>query len=171
MLFSGISKKFYCTPRSLFFLVVSLFFSLFALAQVNLKYRLLNGYSLIDQAPVNKNKSTFFVFEQAETLEQAFKPTTAKRSEMANFGKEMVVGVVIPPTNKPPKLSVSRVFVQDSTLTVRYIRMADTSQTKPAQLVMSQPTLLIAVPKQTVLKTRFVENGKLVQTIQKHETE
>ncbi len=152
-----------------------LLFSLFALAQVNLKYRMLSGYVLSSDAPVNKGKPTLFVFEQPETFWQVFKPAASglaavvsKRADQANFNKEMVIGVAIPPTNKPPKLSISKVFVQDSTLTVRYIRLKDTTSAAP-QLVMSQPILVVAIPKQTVLRTRLVENGKVIQTLRKRD--
>ncbi|WP_461100386.1 hypothetical protein [Spirosoma koreense] len=129
-------------------------------------YRLLNGYFLSNDATVNKGKPTLFVFEQADAFEQVFKPasTMNRRPDVPNFTKDMVIGIALPPTNKPPKLSVSRVFVQDSTLTVRYIRLADTSLTNHPQSSTSQPMLLLAIPKQTVLKTRLVENGKVVTT-------
>jgi hypothetical protein len=61
------------------------------------------------------------------------------------------------------------VFVQDSTLTIRYIRMKDTSQTKAVQPVKIQPTLLLTIPRQVVLKTRLIENGKLIQTIRSND--
>lgn len=134
-----------------------------------LAHRLLSGYTLNTDAPVNKGKPTLFVFEQSGTFEQVFQPTTAKRSSAPNFNKEMVVGVVLPPTNKPPKLSISRVFVLDSALTVRYIKQADTSKTETTQTTMSQPMLLLAIPKPTVLSTRLVENGRLVQTLRRRE--
>ncbi|GAB4014613.1 hypothetical protein GCM10028773_01840 [Spirosoma koreense] len=127
---------------------------------------MLNGYFLSNDATVNKGKPTLFVFEQADAFEQVFKPasTMNRRPDVPNFTKDMVIGIALPPTNKPPKLSVSRVFVQDSTLTVRYIRLADTSLTNHPQSSTSQPMLLLAIPKQTVLKTRLVENGKVVTT-------
>lgn len=134
---------------------------------------MLNGYSLSSDAPVNKGKPTLFVFEQAETFGQVFKPVEGgRRPDQANFGKEMIIGVVIPPTGKPPKLSISKVFVQDSMLTVRYISIKDTTTDRDPQiqLTMSQPTLLLSIPKQTVLRTRLVENGKVVQTIKKRES-
>lgn len=155
------------------FSALLLLLSLFALAQVNLKYRLLNGYLLSEDAPVNKGKPTLFVFEQDETFQQAFKPGMAqnKRPDQPNFTKDMVIGIALPATKTPPKLSVSRVFVQDSTLTVRYIRQVDSTFIKNPQSVDSQPTLLLAIPKQTVLRTKLVENGRVVQTIRKRETE
>lgn len=134
---------------------------------------MLNGYSLTSDAPVNKGKPTLFVFEQTETFGQVFKPGIEnKRSDQANFSKEMIIGVVIPPTSKPPKLSISKVFVQDSMLTVRYISIKDTTtdREQQPQPTMSQPTLLLAIPRQTVLRTRLVENGKVVQTIKKRES-
>lgn len=151
--------------------ITGLFFSVCSLAQLNLTYRLLAGYFLSNEAPVNKGKPTLFVFEQANTFEQVFKPatTTSKRPDVLNFGRDMVIGITLPATNKPPKLSISKVFVQDSTLTVRYIRMADTTLTNNPQSFTTQPLLLIAIPKQTVLKTRLVENGKVIQTIKKQE--
>ncbi|WP_227687281.1 hypothetical protein [Spirosoma arboris] len=146
--------------------------SLVTLAQVNLTYRLLNGYFLSNDAPINKGKPTLFVFEQAETFDQVVKPAaTNKRPDVINFAKEMVIGVALSPTNKPPKLSVSKVFVQDSILTVRYIRIADTTLTHNPQSFTSQPMLLFAIPKQTILKTKLVENGKVVQLVKKHENE
>ena len=171
-------------PLSLVFFVTLLFVSLLVLAQVNLKHRMLNGYLLSSGATINKGKPTMFVFEQAETFGRVFTLTATgtasadrpavvnKRSNRStepapNFAKEMVIGVAIPLTNKPPKLSISKVFVQDSTLTVRYIRLNDTTATALPQSFTSQPTLLLAIPKQTVLRTRLVENGKVVQTIRK----
>ncbi|WP_240163735.1 hypothetical protein [Spirosoma taeanense] len=147
--------------------------SLVALAQTNLRYRLLEGFALNEDAPVNKGKPTLFVFEQAETFKQVFKPAPGlfRRTLQPNFGKEMVVGIALPPTNTPPKLSVSRIFVQDSILTVRYIRLKDTTQVQKPESVSSQPMLVVAIPKQTVLKTRLVENGRVVQTIRKREDE
>lgn len=173
MLLSASSKKRFRSVRILSFSAICLLISLFALAQVNLKYRMLSGYSLSTDAPVNKSKPTLFVFEQAETLEQVFKAVEGnRRPDQANFGKEMIIGVVIPPTSKPPKLSVSKVFVQDSMLTVRYISIKDTTTEREPQPqpTRSQPTLLLAIPKQTVLRTRLVENGKVVQTIKKRES-
>jgi hypothetical protein len=148
---------------------ICLLISLFTLAQINLTYRLLRGYVLNSDASVNRGKPTLFIFEQADQLEQTFKFSSAqvKRSDVPDFAKEMVVGIAIPSTRTPPKLSVSRVFVQDSVLTIRYVRMADTSAIKNPQTVNTQPTLLLAIPKQTVLKTRLIENGKVVQIIQK----
>ncbi|WP_460906636.1 hypothetical protein [Spirosoma areae] len=152
-------------------LTTSLFASVLTLAQVTLTHRMLNGYLVSEDAPLNKGKPTLFIFEQAETFEPVFKPaTTTKHPDAPNFAKEMVVGIALPATNKPPKLSVSKVFVQDSTLTVRYIRMTDTTATADRLTnnpQMSQPMLLLAIPRQTVLKTRLVENGKVVQTIKK----
>lgn len=158
---------------SLFFIIfiAGLFFSVFSLAQLNLTYRLLSGYFLSSNASTNKDKPTLFVFEQANTFEQVFQPATtlSKRPDIPNFAKDMVVGIALPATNKPPRLSVSKVFVQDSTLTVRYIRMTDTTTTNNPQSFTTQPMLLVAIPKQTVLKTRLVENGKVVETIKKRE--
>lgn len=170
MPFPASSKSYFRFVRTLLFALVCLLVSLFALAQVNLKYRTLHAYLLSSDAPVNKGKPTLFVFEQAETFGQVFQPTgTGKRPDLApDFNKEMVIGVAIPPTNKPPQLSISKVFVQDSMLTVRYIRIKDTTDREP-QPLLSQPTLLLAIPKRTVLKTRLVENGKVVQTIKKRE--
>lgn len=155
------------------FLAVSLISSIATLAQVNLTYRLLTGYFLSTDAPINKGKPTLFVFEQAETFEQVVKPAAAmgKRPDAVNFAKEMVIGIALSPTNKPPKLSISKVFVQDSVLTVRYIRMADTALTHNPQSFTSQPMLLFSIPKQTVLKTKLVENGKVIQLVKKREEE
>lgn len=157
---------------------VGLFFSVFSVAQLTLTYRLLNGYFLSNNASTTKDKPTLFVFEQADTFEQVFQPATttgmSRRPDVPNFARDMVIGIALPATNKPPKLSVSKVFVQDSTLTVRYIRMTDTTATadrltnNPQSSTM-QPTLLVAIPKQAVLKTRLIENGKVVQTIKKRE--
>ena len=169
MLFSSFSKSRFRTTSAFSFFAICFFFSLFTLAQVTLTYRMLNGYELSSEAPVNKGKPTLFVFEQAETFAQVFKPAASSRPTAPNFNKEMVVGIALPPTNKPPKLSVSKVFVQDSVLTVRYIRMADTTLTKNPQSFTTQPMLVLSVPKQAVLKTKLVENGKVVQTIRKEE--
>ncbi|UFH55802.1 hypothetical protein [Spirosoma sp. KNUC1025] len=167
-LFAFINRRF----RSfvcLFILVITLFVSALSIAQLNLTYRLLNGYLLSDDAPVNKGKPTLFVFEQADTFSQVFKPATTgtRKPDVANFSKDMVIGVTLPATNKPPRLSISKVFVQDSTLTIRYIRLTDTTFTHNPQSFTTQPMLLVAVPKQTVLRTRLVENGKVIQTLKK----
>ncbi|AUD06556.1 hypothetical protein [Spirosoma pollinicola] len=162
-------KRYYRTPL---FIAIGLFFSLLALAQTNLKYRLLNGYLLHADAPVNKGKPTLFVFEQAATFSQIFDPATNgsfRKRDAPNFDKEMAIGIVLSSTKTPPKLSVSRVFVQDSTLTVRYIRLADTTVTKSPLPEATQPMLVFTIPKQTVLKTRLVENGKVVQTLKKRD--
>ncbi|GAB3943236.1 hypothetical protein GCM10028805_09150 [Spirosoma harenae] len=149
-----------------------LLLSVFALAQINLTYRLLPGYLLNEGARVNKGKTTLFVFEQAEAFEETFKPAaTGKSADVVNFSKETVIGVVLPPTTKPPKLSISKVFVQDSVLTVRYIRLADTTLTHNPLPSPTQPFLLLKVLKQTVLKTKLVENGKVVQIVKKKEEE
>ncbi|WP_245776755.1 hypothetical protein [Spirosoma endophyticum] len=134
---------------------------------------MLTGYFLSNEAPVNKSKPTLFIFERADTFEKLFQPatTTSRKPTVPNFNKEMVVGIALPPTNKPPRLSVSKVFVQDSVLTVRYIRLADTTLTKNPQSFTSQPMLLLAIPKQNVLKTKLVENGKVVETRKKEVTE
>ncbi|GAB3789601.1 hypothetical protein GCM10028818_58470 [Spirosoma horti] len=158
--------------RTPLFIVAGLFFSLFALAQVNLTYRLLTGYSLSPDAPVTKGKPTLFVFEQTETFSQVFQPTSTgsvRKRDAPNFDKEMAIGIALPSTKTPPKLSVSKIFVQDSTLTVRYIRIADTASVKSPLAEAIHPMLLVMIPKQTVLKTRLVENGKVVQTIKKRE--
>ena len=168
MLFSASSKNRSRLPLSLIFFATLLFVSLLTLAQVNLKYRMLNGYSLSSDAPVNKGKPTLFVFERAETFGQVFRPT-GQSAGTPDFNREMLIGVAIAPTSKPPKLSISKVFVQDSMLTVRYICIKDTTNSEP-QSAPSQPTLLLALPKQTVLRTRLVENGKVVQTIKKRES-
>ena len=172
MLVNTSSKRRLRLPVSVVLSFIFLITSLLVVAQVNLKYRMLDGYFLSSDAPVNKGKPTLFVFEQAETFGQAFKPATtmAKRPTEPNFSKEMIIGVAVPPTNTPPKLSISKVFVQDSTLTVRYISVADTTVVKAPQSFTSQPVLLLAIPKQTVLRTRLVENGKVVQTIKKRES-
>ena len=148
---------------------VCLFASLFSLAQVTLKYRMIAGYFLSSDAPTNRDKPTLFVFEKAESFGQAFRPaaTMDKRPDVINFGKEMAVGVALPPSNKPPKLSISKVFVQDSILTVRYIRLIDTTLIKNPQSFTTQPLLLLAIPAQTVLKTRLIENGRVVLTTHK----
>ncbi len=167
-LFASLKRQ-YRTPL---FVAIGLFFSLFTLAQTNLKYRLLNGYLLTSDAPVNKGKPTLFVFEQAATFGQVFEPTTTgtfRKRDAPNFDKEMAIGVVLSPTKTPPQLSVSRVFVQDSTLTVRYIRLADTTVLKSPLSEATKPMLVFTIPKQTVLKTRLVENGKVVQTLKKRD--
>jgi hypothetical protein len=148
------------------FLVIGLFFSLVALAQVTLKYRLLASYMLNADASVNKERPTLLLFEQADEFRKAVKPDdSGKRLSPVNFTRETAIGIVIPPTSKPPKLSVSRVFVQDSILTVRYIRLKDTTVINNPLPAAVQPLLLLAIPKQIVLKTRLIENGKVVQTI------
>ncbi len=149
-----------------FFVVIGLFFSLVALAQVTLKYRLLANYTVSDDAAVGKSKPTLLLLEQADEFRDVFKPDdTGKRPTPVNFTKETAIGIVIPPTTKPPKLSVSRVFVQDSVLTIRYIRLKDTTVINHPLPAAIQPMLLLSIPKQTVLKTRLIENGKVVQTI------
>lgn len=153
----------------------SLFLSVISFAQLNLAYRLLQGYVLSTDAPVNKGKPTLFMIDQADEFSQIVKPaTTGRRPAVPNFTKDMVVGVALPATTKPPKLSISRVFVRDSILTIRYIRMKDTTSmadrpTGNGQSSTSNPFLLVAVPKQTVLKTRLIENGKVVLTVRKRE--
>ncbi|CAN5643283.1 hypothetical protein BH09BAC4_BH09BAC4_47160 [soil metagenome] len=173
MLFPTFSKSRFRTSRFLLFFATCLFLSLFTLAQVTLTHRMLTGYFLSNEAPVNKSKPTLFVFEQADTFEKVFQPATtgSRKPTVPNFNKEMVVGIALPSTNKPPRLSVSKVFVQDSVLTVRYIRLADTTLTKNPQSFTSQPMLLLAIPKQNVLKTKLVENGKVVETRKKETTE
>lgn len=148
---------------SVFILCLSI--SLLTLAQTNLTFRLFGGYLLSTDASVNKGKATLFIFNDADAFNTVFKPaaTTNRRPDAPNFRQDMVVGIVTPATSKPPRLSVSRVFVQDSTLTVRYIRLADTA--KNAQPSVAQPLLLLSIPKQTVLRTRLIENGKVVQTV------
>ncbi|WP_425290890.1 hypothetical protein [Spirosoma linguale] len=155
------------------FIAASLFYSLFALAQTNLKYRLLTGYLLNSNATLTKGKPTLFVFEQEDTFKQVFQQATntgKRKADAPNFDREMAIGIALAPTKTPPKLSVSRVFVQDSTLTVRYIRMVDTTVTKSPLQSPAQPMLLLSIPKQTVLRTRLVENGKVVQNIKKRDT-
>ncbi|GAB3540459.1 hypothetical protein [Spirosoma fluminis] len=169
MPFLGIKKRNQRLFRISFLSLTCLTISLLAIAQINLKYRLLNGYTLSTDAPVNKGKPTLFVFEQSETLDKVFQP--AHRADRPNFTKEMVVGIALSPTSTPPKISVSKVFVQDSVLTVRYVRMADTTLIKAPLPTKVQPTLLVAIPKQRVLKTRLIENGKVIQTLQKREAE
>lgn len=161
------------THRFLIFCATFLLINAFALAQVVLKFRLLNGYFLSDDAPVNKGKPTLFVFERAETFGPVFQAATVqgKRPDQPNFAKEMVIGVALPPTNTPAKVLISKVFVQDCTLTVRYISMTDTALIARPQSFVSRPILLLAIPKQTVLKSRLVENGKVVQTIKRRERE
>ncbi|AKD56909.1 hypothetical protein [Spirosoma radiotolerans] len=164
--------SFYRHLRIPLLVAIGLFSSLFVLAQVNLTYRLLTGYTLNPDAPVIKGKPTLFVFEQAETFSQVFQPVSTgsvRKRDAPNFDKEMAIGIALPSTKTPPKLSVSKIFVQDSTLTVRYIRMADTILTKSPLPEAVQPMLVVMIPKQTVLKTRLVENGKVVQTIKKRE--
>lgn len=148
------------------FLVSSLFISIIAFAQVNLTFRLLKGYFLSNDAPINKAKPTLFLCEAADQFNEVFKPAaTTKRPDAVNFSKETVIGVALAPTNKPPKLSVSKVFVQDSVLTVRYIRLTDTTLTNNPQSFKSQPLLLLTIPKQNFLKAKLVENGKVVLTM------
>lgn len=163
------SKNHYRIPL---LVITGLFFSLLTLAQVNLKYRLLSGYLLSPDAPVTKGKPTLFVFEQEATFGQVFQlvPNAINRKRDApNFDKEMAIGVALPATKTPPNLSISKVFVQDSTLTVRYIRIADTTRTNSPLTEATYPILLVMIPKQTVLKTRLVENGKVVQTLKKRD--
>ena len=169
-------------PTSLVLLGIFLIASLLTLAQVNLKYRMLTGYTVSKEAALNKSKPTLFVFEQPETFGQVFQPAapgsgrydrsrTGGPAEPApNFTREMLIGVAIPPTKTPPKISISKVFVQDSTLTVRFISIVDTTASKNSQSFTSQPTLVLAIPKQRVLSTRLIENGKVVQTIKKRES-
>ncbi len=158
-----------CIVRFSAICAVCLPLSLFALAQVTLTFRPLSGYLLSDDAPVTKGKPTLFVFEQADTFGQVFSASSVrgKRSDQPNFDREMVIGVALSPTPTPPKLSISKVFVQDSTLTVRYIRMTDTALVARPLSSITRPTLLLAIPKQTVLRTRLVENGKVVQTLKR----
>lgn len=161
-LFAPVSR----TIRISLILSISLISSVVVIAQDNLVHRLLNGYFLSTDAPVNKGKTTLFIVDQADRFKELFHPAaTSKKPDAVNFTKDMVVGIALPPTDKPPKLSISRVFVQDSVLTVRYIRMKDTTLTKNPQPFMSQPMLLFAIPKQSVLKTKLVENGRVVQTL------
>ncbi len=151
--------------RFLVFSVIFLSASLFTLAQLPVKYRLLNGYFINNEAPLNTGKTTLFVFEEAETFKDVFQSATGKKPDPVNFEKELAVGIAIPPTRTPPRLSISRVFVQDSTLTIRYIKQADTTLAKQPLTFAAQPILVVAIPKQTVLRTRLIENGRLVQTV------
>ncbi|RIV18538.1 hypothetical protein DYU11_28620 [Fibrisoma montanum] len=134
-----------------------------------LTHRVLSGYAVSTDAPVNKGKPTLFVFEQTDTFKAVFQPASGQRQSAPNFNREMVVGVVLPPSAKSPKLTVSRVFVMDSVLTFRYIKQTDTSKTASAQPTTATPMLLVAIPKQTVLSARLIENGRLVQTIKRRE--
>ena len=147
------------------FFVTFFCISLFVLAQTPIKHRLLNGYFIDNNAPLNKSKTTLFVFEQADAFNAVFQSTAGKKVDPVNFEKEIAVGIAVPPTRIPPRLSVSRVFVQDSTLTIRYIQQADTTLAKQPLTFAAQPILVIAIPKQTVLRTRLIENGRVVQTI------
>lgn len=171
-LFAWISRRVAVLSFSILFFT-SLFFSIVSVAQLNLAYRLLQDYFLSTDAPVSKGKPTLFMVGQADEFSQLFKPaTTGRRPATPNFARDMVVGIALPATTKSPKLSVSRVFVQDSILTVRYIRMNDTTTTADRlinreQPPTSHPLLLVAIPKQTVLKTRLIENGKVVLTVRK----
>lgn len=151
--------------------VIFLLVSLFALAQIPVKYRLLNGYFISNDAPVNKGKTTLFVFDEAESFRNVFQSATGKKADPVNFEKEVAVGIAVPPTHTPPRLSISRVFVQDSTLTIRYIRQADTTLAKQPLTFAAQPILVVAVPKQTVLRTRLIENGRVMQTIKAKQDE
>ncbi len=169
-IFRRVHSSFFCI-----IFLTSLFLSIISIAQLNLTYRLLQGYLLSTDAPVNKGKPTLFMMEQTDEFNQLFKPaTTDRRAASPNFTKDMVVGIALPATAKPPKLSVSRVFVQDSILTVRYIRMKDTTTTTNRltgnESSALHPLLLVAIPKQTVLKTRLIENGKVVLTVRKEDT-
>jgi len=145
--------------------VIFLSVSLFALAQLPVKYRLLNGYFINNDAPLNKGKTTLFVFDEAGAFAEVFQTATGKKADPVNFEKEIAVGIAVPPTRTPPRLSISRVFVQDSTLTIRYIRQTDTTLAKQPLTFTTQPILVVALPKQTVLRTRLVENGRVIQTI------
>ena len=156
-------------PRFLILAFVFLSVSLFALAQLPVKYRPLNGYFINNDAPLSKGKTTLFLFEQADAFQEVFQTATGKKGDPVNFEKEIVAGIAIPPTRTPPRLSISRVFVQDSTLTIRYIRQADTTLAKRPLTFVAQPILVVAIPKQTVLRTRLIENGRLVQTVRTKE--
>lgn len=169
-IFRRVLSSFFCI-----IFLTSLFFSLVSIAQLNLTYRLLQGYFLSADAPVNKGKPTLFMIDQADAFSQLFKPaTTSRRPSVPNFTNDMVVGITLPATTKSLRLSVSRVFVQDSILTVRYIRMKDTTTTTNRLMVNESsalhPLLLVAIPRQTVLKTRLIENGKVVLTVRKEDT-
>lgn len=156
--------------RTPLLVLIGLLISVLTFAQLNLAYRLLNGYFLSNEAPINKSKPTLFLFEESEGFEKVIKPAaTSKRPDGINFTKETVIGIALPPTNKPPKLSISKVFVQDSVLTVRYIRLADTTLTNHPQSFTSQPLLLFSIPKHNFLKTKLIENGKVVQILKKPE--
>lgn len=175
-LFSSDQQR-YRTRLFLLFIAIFLPVSLLTFAQTTLSYRMLTGYLLSPDATVNKGKPTLFVFEQADTFEQVFKAKTPpprnqpgrSSGSMPNFNREMVIGIALPPTTKPPRMSVSKVFVQDSTLTIRYVRIADSTTIKNPLPTAVQPTLLLAIPAQMVLSTRLVENGKVMQTIRKRD--
>lgn len=152
-------------PRFIIFTVALLAISLFSFTQLPVKYRLLNGYFINNDAPVNKGKTTLFVFDGSDAFKDVFQSATGKKADPVNFEKEMAVGIAVPPTRTPPRLSISRVFVQDSTLTIRYIKQADTTLAKQPLTFVAQPILVVAVPRQIVLRTRLVENGRVVQTI------
>lgn len=132
---------------------------------------MLNGYALNDDAPLTKGKPTLFVLDQADAFEKVFKPaqTAGKRPDVPNFSRETAIGIVLPPSTKPPRVSISRVFVQDSVLNVRYIRIKDTTSNKTPLATPIQPTLLLAIPTQKVLKTRLIENGKVIVTLRTKE--
>ncbi len=156
------------------FLILSVLFlsvSLLALAQLPVKYRLLNGYFINNDAPLNKGKTTLFVFDQADAFSEVFQTATGKKADPVNFEKEIAIGIAVPPTRIPPRLSISRVFVQDSTLTIRYIKQADTTLAKQPLTFTAQPILIVAVPRQTVLRTRLIENGRVIQTIKAKQDE
>ncbi|MBD2702039.1 hypothetical protein IC229_15420 [Spirosoma sp. BT702] len=165
------------SPRFRFFSVLAVFsllLSVITLAQINLTHRLLTAYTLNTDAKLTRGKPTLLMLEQADDFEKAFTPdatetSSKKKSNVPNFTKETAIGIVLPSTNKPPKLAVSRVFVQDSTLTIRYIRMTDTTLTKNPLPTAVHPTLLFTIPKQTVLKTRLIENGKVVHIVKKQD--
>lgn len=132
---------------------------------------MLNGYALSDDAPLTKGKPTMFILDQADAFEKVFKPAQVggKRPDVPNFARETAIGIVLPPSTKPPRVSISRVFVQDSVLNVRYIRIKDTTRNKTPLVTPVQPTLLLAIPAQKVLKTRLIENGKVIVTLRTKE--
>ena len=164
-------RYYYFTFFSILFLLIGSLSQAQTPVPTRLAHRLLSGYSVSTDAPVNKGKPTLFVFEQADTFKTVFQPASGQRQTNPNFSKEMVVGVVLPSTGKSPKLTVSRVFVKDSVLTFRYIKQTDTSKTASVQTTTVTPMLLVAIPKQTVLSARLIENGRLVQTIKRREEE
>lgn len=141
----GLRTVLLCPMKKLFFLLGGLLAFAGGLRAQTLNFKPLDGYFYRNDAPSVLGVATLLIFRSQAEFEARVHPaaTMGRPLEQPDFSKEIVVGLVMPPTDHPTELAIKRVKKKYDDLIVYYHRKLDRRQVLSYS---SQPLVLVRVP-------------------------